>query len=47
MFVAEDVDYYKAQGNSLYEGLLKIFSKYGYHKESLRSIRLEGKNGAE
>lgn len=29
------------------EGLLEIFSKYGYYKESLRSIILKGKDGAE
>lgn len=39
--------YYKAQGKSLYEGLLEIFSKYGYYKESLCSITLKGKDGAE
>ena len=39
--------YYKAQGKSLYDGLLNIFSKYGYYKESLRSITLKGKDGAE
>ncbi|MES9772176.1 hypothetical protein ABWK50_14360 [Priestia megaterium] len=29
------------------EGLFEIFSKYGYYKESLRSIILKGKDGAE
>ncbi|MFE0623414.1 phospho-sugar mutase [Priestia aryabhattai] len=47
VFAAEVVAYYKAQGKSLYEGLLEIFSKYGYYKESLRSITLKGKDGAE
>ncbi|PGQ81613.1 phospho-sugar mutase [Priestia megaterium] len=47
VFAAEVAAYYKAQGKSLYEGLLEIFSKYGYYKESLRSITLKGKNGAE
>ncbi|MDC7763018.1 phospho-sugar mutase [Priestia aryabhattai] len=47
VFAAEVAAYYKAQGKSLYDGLLGIFSKYGYYKESLRSITLKGKDGAE
>ncbi|MEW4241081.1 phospho-sugar mutase [Priestia megaterium] len=47
VFAAEVAAYYKTQGKSLYEGLLEIFSKYGYYKESLRSITLKGKDGAE
>jgi len=47
VFAAEVAAYYKAQGKSLYEGLLDIFNKYGYYKESLRSITLKGKDGAE
>jgi len=47
VFAAEAAAYYKAQGKSLYEGLLDIFSEYGYYKESLRSITLKGKDGAE
>ncbi|MDP1382032.1 phospho-sugar mutase [Priestia megaterium] len=47
VFAAEVAAYYKAQGKSLYEGLLEIFRKYGYYKESLRSITLKGKDGAE
>jgi phosphoglucomutase len=47
VFAAEAAAYYKAQGKSLYEGLLDIFSEYGYYKESLHSITLKGKDGAE
>ncbi|MBX9987782.1 phospho-sugar mutase [Priestia aryabhattai] len=47
VFAAEVAAYYKARGKSLYEGLLEIFSKYGYYKESLQSITLKGKDGAE
>lgn len=47
VFAAEVAAYYKTQGKSLYDGLLDIFSKYGYYKESLRSITLKGKDGAE
>ncbi|WP_338789225.1 phospho-sugar mutase [Priestia megaterium] len=47
VFAAEVAAYYKAQERSLYDGLLEIFSNYGYYKESLRSITLKGKDGAE
>ncbi|MEM4998249.1 phospho-sugar mutase [Priestia megaterium] len=47
VFAAEVAAYCKAQRKSLYEGLLEIFSNYGYYKESLRSITLKGKDGAE
>lgn len=47
VFAAEVAAYYKAQGKSLYEGLLAIFKEYGYYKESLHSITLKGKDGAE
>jgi phosphoglucomutase len=39
--------YYKKQGKSLYDGLLEIFNEYGYYKESLKSLTLKGKEGAE
>ena len=47
VFAAEVAAYYKARGKSLYEGLLEIFSEYGYYKESLQSITLKGKDGAK
>lgn len=47
VFAAEVAAYYKTQGKSLYEGLLAIFEEYGYYKESLCSITLKGKDGAE
>lgn len=47
IFAAEVAAYYKAQGKTLYEGLIDIFEKYGYYKESLRSLTLKGKEGAE
>jgi len=47
VFAAEVVAYYKAQGKSLYEGLLEIFEMYGFYKESLQSLTLKGKDGAE
>jgi phosphoglucomutase len=45
VFAAEVAAYYKAQGKTLYEGLLEIFAKYGYYRESLRSLMLKGKGG--
>jgi phosphoglucomutase len=47
IFAAEVAVYYKAKGKTLYEGLLEIFAKYGYYKESMRSLTLKGKDGAE
>jgi len=47
VFAAEVAAYYKAQGKSLYEGLLNIFNEYGHYKESLRSVTLKGKDGLE
>lgn len=47
VFAAEVAAYYKAQGKSLYDGLLELFERYGYYKESLRSLTLKGKDGTE
>ena len=47
VFAAEVAAYYKAQGKSLYDGLLEIFDRYGYYKESLYSLTLKGKKGTE
>ncbi len=47
LFVTEVAAYYKNQGKSLYDALLEIFEEYGYFKESLESLTLKGKDGAE
>ena len=47
VFAAEVAAYYKSQGKLLYDGLLEIFETYGYYKESLQSLTLRGKDGAE
>ncbi|WP_112181934.1 phospho-sugar mutase [Paraliobacillus zengyii] len=47
MLIAEVAAYYKAQGKTLYQGLLAIFEEYGYYYESLQSLTLKGKDGAE
>lgn len=47
MLIAEVAAYYKVQGKTLYQGLLAIFEEYGYYYESLQSLTLKGKDGAE
>lgn len=47
VFTAEVAAYYKAQGKTLYDALLDIYKKYGFYKESVRSLTLEGIDGAE
>jgi phosphoglucomutase len=47
IFAAEVAAYYKSQGKSLYDALMEIFEEYGYFKESLKSLTLKGKAGAE
>ena len=47
VLIAEVAAYYKQKGMTLYQGLQEIFEKYGYYYESLRSITLKGKAGAE
>ena len=47
LLACEVAAYYKAQGKTLYDGLLEIFEKYGYFKEDLVSMTLKGKDGAE
>ncbi|WP_129709825.1 phospho-sugar mutase [Priestia megaterium] len=47
VFIAEVAAYYKVQGKTLYEGLLGLFNKYGFYKESLQSLTLKGKEGTK
>lgn len=47
MLIAEVAAYYKTKGKTLYQGLLDIFEAYGYYFESLQSLTLKGKDGAE
>ncbi|SNS49716.1 phosphoglucomutase [Anaerovirgula multivorans] len=47
MLICEMAAYYFAKGMSLYEGLIKLYEKYGYHLEDLKSITLAGKEGME
>ena len=45
--IAEMALYYKTQGKNLAEALHDLFEKYGYYKEDLISITMEGKDGQE
>ena len=47
VFTAEAAAYYKAQGKSLYDVLLSLYEQHGYYKESIQSLTLAGKAGAE
>lgn len=45
--IAEMALYYKTQGKNLAQALHDLFEKYGYYKEELVSITMEGKDGQE
>lgn len=47
MLICEMCLYYKKKNMSLYKGLISLYNKYGFYKESLISINLEGKDGQE
>ncbi len=47
VLIAEMALYYKTKGKSLSEALADLFEKYGYYKEHLISIEMEGKDGQE
>jgi phosphoglucomutase len=45
--IAELVAYAKDKGQSLFDMLIEIYSKFGFYKEDLISITKKGKTGAE
>lgn len=47
MLICEMTLYYKNKGMSLYDALMDIYNEHGYYEESLVSIELKGKDGAE
>ena len=47
MLICEMATYYKSRGMSLYEGLISLWDEYGYFQESLKSIKMAGKEGME
>ncbi|MDF2595321.1 MAG: phosphoglucomutase/phosphomannomutase alpha/beta/alpha domain [Clostridia bacterium] len=47
VLIAEMALYYKTKGKNLSQALSDLFEKYGYYKEHLISIEMEGKDGQE
>jgi len=47
MTICEAAAYYKKQGLTLWDQMLKIYEKYGYYKEKQFSIELKGAEGAQ
>ena len=47
MLLCELAAVLKDQGKTLYEGLLDLYEKYGYYREGIKSITLEGIEGLE
>jgi phosphoglucomutase len=47
MLICEMTLYYKNKNMSLYDALMDIYNEHGYYEESLVSIELKGKDGAE
>ena len=47
MFICEMAAVYKSRGMTLYEGLMELYEKYGYYKESLASMAFKGKEGMD
>ncbi len=47
MLICEMAACYKKKGMTLYEGLMELYSKYGFHAESTASIAFKGKEGME
>ncbi|WP_163194444.1 phospho-sugar mutase [Clostridium thermarum] len=47
MLICEMTLYYNSKGMSLYEALIQLYNKYGFYKEDLISIELQGKEGQE
>jgi len=45
LLICEMAAFYKKRGMTLYDGLLEVYGKYGYYKESIESITLKGKDG--
>lgn len=45
MALCEAAAYYKSKGISLWDQMLKMYEKYGYYREGLKSITLKGVEG--
>ena len=47
MMLAEAAAYYKTQGKTLWDAMISMYEKYGYYKEGIVSVSLEGMAGVE
>lgn len=47
MLIAEMALYYQEKGNSVFEQMDKIYRKYGYYKEQVESVTMEGIEGLD
>jgi phosphoglucomutase len=47
MSVCEAAAYYKTKGLTLWDQMLLIFEKYGYYRETLKSVTLKGADGSK
>ena len=47
MALCEAAAYYRKQGLTLWNQMIKIYEKYGFYKEGILSVTLEGADGAE
>lgn len=45
--ICEMALYYKKRNMNLYDALIELYNKYGYYKEELVSVELQGKEGQE
>ena len=45
MLIAEMAAYYRTQGKTLYDAMLGLYEKYGYYKDTVKSIGLKGIEG--
>ncbi len=47
MLLCEAAAFYKKQGYTLWDQMINLYKKYGYYKEGIASITMEGAQGAE
>jgi len=47
MLIAEMALYYQTQGLTLFDQMQKLYEEYGYYKEDLVSVAMEGESGLE
>ena len=44
--LCEVAAYYKAQGKTLWDGMIELYEKYGYYREGITTMTLKGIDGA-